>query len=346
LSQLNIILKHTFNPVVPEMYEAAEHLCKENDVIIGHGMLYPAQTAAEKAGKPYATVTPNHLNVSSRHTGPLGLLKLGKWHNPFAWKVAGFLIDITIGRDVNRLRKKVGLPQVKNIMNTVMTSHRLNLVAESAAIGLRQADWPDYQQVCGVLSVPDAAEDWLMPADLKLFIESGPRPVFITLGSMISLETSPSAITSLLVQAALLAGCRAIVQSRWDEIQDIPGHQDIYKIKFVPHQHVFPFCAAVVHHGGAGSSHSATLHGCPSIVIEHFFDQVFFAHELESLGVAPKALHRRNVTAKKLAAAIRTVLDSPDMKRRAEALGAFMQKERGVQRAVELIESRFGAPGH
>jgi UDP:flavonoid glycosyltransferase YjiC (YdhE family) len=109
----------------------------------------------------------------------------------------------------------------------------------------------------------------------------------------------------------------------------------------VPHQYIFPYCSAVVHHGGAGTTHSALLHGCPSVVIEHFGDQTFYANELHRLGVAAHVLHRKNVTAQKLGHAIRTLLDNPAMKKRAEELGAMMQKENGVAKAVELIEQRF-----
>lgn len=343
LSDINIILTYLFNPVIPEMFKAAEQLCAENDVIIGHFALYPTQAAAEKAGKPYVTVTMNHSGIPSRHTHPLGAPKLGRWLYPASWKFASLLMDIMLGRNVNKLRKRAGLTPARDLMNTIMISKRLNLVAESAAIGPRQPDWPDYQQVCGFFSVPDVAEEWAMPVDLKRFIASGPPPVFITLGSMLSLESSVEEVTSLLVQAVLLAGCRAIVQSRWDEITEFPDHPQIYKIRMVPHQHVFPFCSAVVHHGGAGTTHSATLHGCPSVVIEHFFDQAFFAHELHRIGVAPKVLHRRNISAKKLSAAIRSVLDSPNMKKRAEEVSVFMRKENGVARAVELIESNFNS---
>lgn len=174
LLQIDIVLTTMFNPVIPEMFEAAERLCRENDVIIGHFMHYPAQAAAEKTGRPYATVTLNHSGIYSRNTRVIGAPELGKWLYPVSWKVAGFLTDRTIGPAVNKLRKQAGLPPAKDIMNTVITSNRLNLVAESAAIGTRQPDWPDYQQVCGVFSVPDESEDWSMPAELKRFIESGP----------------------------------------------------------------------------------------------------------------------------------------------------------------------------
>ena len=180
-----------------------------------------------------------------------------------------------------------------------------------------------------------------MPGTLKQFLDEGAPPVFITLGSMFSLDAAPDITTEILVQGALSAGCRAIVQSRWDELRDFPDYPGIYKIQRAPHQYIFPYCSAVVHHGGAGTTQSALLHGCPSVVIEHFGDQTFYANELQRLRVAAKALHRRNVTARKLGRAIRTVLDDPHMKKRAEELGAMMQKENGIKKAVEQIEKRF-----
>jgi len=250
-------------------------------------------------------------------------------------------MDRSIGVEVNKLRKSAGLPFVHKIAESVLISKELNLVAETSAIGRKQPDWPDYHHVCGVFTIPNKAEQWTIPDDLKRFLETGPPPVFITLGSILSLHTSPRIITETLVQGALLAGCRAIVQSRWDLLPDFPDHPRIYKIQKVPHQYVFPSCSAVVHHGGAGTTHSATLHGCPSVIIEHIADQSFFAGELRRLGVAPKMLHRRTLTAGKLAKAIRAVLDNPGMKERAEELREIMVKEHGVNKAVDLIEKRF-----
>ncbi len=341
LTQIELILDQYFTPVVSEMFDAAKQLCAENDVVIGHFLHYPLQAAAEKAGKSYATVTLNHAGIYSKHTRMFGVPNLGKWMNPYWWKLFNFLVDRSIGTDVNKLRKTAGLPQAYKIPDTVWVSKELNLIPVTSAISREQTDWPEYHHVCGVFTVPNTAEKWTMPDTLKQFLKNGPAPVFITLGSMFSLDASPDITTKILVQGALLAGCRAIVQSQWDELREIPDHPQIYKIRKVPHQYIFPHCSAIVHHGGAGTTHSAMLHGCPSIVIEHFGDQLFFANELQRLGVAPEVLHRKNLSADKLAKAIRTVLGDPDMKKRAEALGGIMMKENGVKSAVELIEKRF-----
>lgn len=343
IKQTEIVFDYFFNPFISEMFDAAERLCRENDVIIGHFIHYPAHIAAEKAGKPCATVMLNHGIIYSKHSRIFGAPNVGKWMNPYWRKLFHFLMDRTFSSEVNTLRKRVGLPPVGKIMDTVCISKHLNLIAETSAICHKQPDWPDNHHVCGVFTVPNAAEQWDMPDNLRRFMENGPPPVFLTLGSMLSLDPSPGIITGTLVQGALLAGCRAIVQSRWSELPEIHDHPQIYKIEKAPHQFIFPYCSAVVHHGGAGTTHSATLHGCPSIIVEHCLDQAFFAGELQRIGVAPKVLHRRNVTAKKLAKSIRNVLDGPDMKKRAENLRELMLKENGVKKAVELIEKHFSS---
>ena len=341
IKQVELVLENFFDPVIPEMFSAAKKLCSENDIIVGHFIHHPAMTAAEKSGTPYVSLTLNHGGIPSAHTVPLGCPDFCKMINPFWWKLSHFIVDHVFGAGINKLRRQEGLPPVKNIMESAWSSKELNLLSVSEALCIKQPDWQEKHKICGFLNIPKQAENWAMPEDLQQFIDNGSAPVFLTIGSMLDLDQSPSIITEILVQGALLAGCRAIVQSRWDELPDFPDHPDIFKIKTVAHQYVFPFCAAVVHHGGAGTSHSATLHGCPSVVIEHFGDQTFFANELQRLGVGTKVLHRRNVTAKKLAQALRIVLGTPEMKRRAVKLGEIIKNENGVIKAVKIIEKHF-----
>ncbi len=338
MKQVDIIAKYFFDPVIDEMYAAAERLARDHDAVVGHFFHHPAHAAAEKAGKPYATVMMTHMGVYSKHNPVYGVPNLGKWMTPYWWKIFHFMMDRTRGVTVNELRKRVGLRPIARIAETVWISKKLNLVAETTVLNGRQPDWADHHHVCGFFALPSRAESWTMPDDLKAFLEAGPRPVFMTLGSMFVFDTSPEIIAGMMIKAALNADCRAIIQAPWDTLPPMPDDPRIYKILKVPHKDVFPRCAAVVHHGGAGTTHTALLHGCPSIVIEHIADQTFFAGELHRLGVAPEMLHRRTVTAKKLAKAIRTVLDDPAMKKRAEELSRLMQKENGVERASQLIE--------
>jgi UDP:flavonoid glycosyltransferase YjiC (YdhE family) len=112
---------------------------------------------------------------------------------------------------------------------------------------------------------------------------------------------------------------------------------NIHRIDGAPHHRIFPRCSLVVHHGGAGTTHSASLAGCPSIIVEHFGDQIFWGVQLKRVGLANRTLHRRSVTPRTLAEEIRRNLQSSAMKARAREIGASMKKEKGVERAVALI---------
>jgi UDP:flavonoid glycosyltransferase YjiC (YdhE family) len=342
IKQFRIILDIFFWPLLGEMQNASKRLSEENDLLIGHFIMYPLQAAAERAGRPYVTVTLNHSAIPSKHVPPVGLPDLGRWLNPLWWKLVRVLSDGLLKPPINELRQRETLPPVGSFID-VWESKILNLIAVSPALCRKQQDWPDYQHVCGFFNLPEQAEEWTMPDGLARFLESGPPPVFMTFGSMTLLDTAVglTETTRLMVDAARLAKCRAIIQSRWEDVDDIPEHPDIYRIGRVPHRHIFPNCSAVVHHGGSGTTQQATLHGCPSIIVEHLLDQVMWGLILKKLGVAPRLLHRRSVKPEKLARVIKAVIGNKEMKTRAEELGRQMRGEDGVAYAVRLVEERF-----
>jgi UDP:flavonoid glycosyltransferase YjiC (YdhE family) len=70
-------------------------------------------------------------------------------------------------------------------------------------------------------------------------------------------------------------------------------------------------------------------------------DQFFWGAELERLGAAGRTQTRKGLTPEKLAKSIEQVVASPDMSKRAKAIGAIMAKENGVDAAVHLIETRL-----
>jgi sterol 3beta-glucosyltransferase/vancomycin aglycone glucosyltransferase len=78
--------------------------------------------------------------------------------------------------------------------------------------------------------------------------------------------------------------------------------------------------------------------------VEHSSDQPLWGCVLQRSGIAPKLLHRRSITAAKLARAIRMVLDTPAMAEKAKTIGARMQAEDGLTRAIELIGRTVATP--
>lgn len=150
--------------------------------------------------------------------------------------------------------------------------------------------------------------------------------------------------TQLLMRKAVKeAGCRAIIQADWNNDHSDFTTDSIYQCRSLPHTNIFPHGSAVVHHGGAGTTHTALRAGCPSVVVEHAFDQTFWGEELKRLGVAGEVLHRNSITVTQLADAIRITLNSQEMKTNAKALSEKMKTEDGdgVGTAIRLIEETF-----
>jgi sterol 3beta-glucosyltransferase len=96
--------------------------------------------------------------------------------------------------------------------------------------------------------------------------------------------------------------------------------------------------AAIVHHGGAGTTGAALRAGKPSVVTPFIVDQFAWARLLAARGLAAPPLPHRSLTADALAAAIKMVLDDGAMLERAAAIGATVQAENGLARAIAAIE--------
>jgi sterol 3beta-glucosyltransferase len=341
LRQLQMVLFYFMDPAAGDLLAGAKELCRENDLLIRHAIAYPAGIAAERMHLPCISVFPTLAPVPSSHTSPLNQMNFGKWINSLMWKLADRILNRLFSPAVNRMRLEEPLSPVKSVLRDAWFSDYLTLIAVSPTLFPPQADWGRHFRVCGFFNVPEQKESMAMPGSLKNFLDSGPPPVFMTFGSVMEGDPSPGAITRLMVDAAGMAGCRAIIQSEWERIGDIPEHPDIYRITRAAHQRIFPRCAAVVHAGGAGTTQTATRAGCPSVIVAHANDQESWGKLLKQSGIAPETLHRRSITAEKLARAIRRVLDTPEMTIMARAISNKMRNENGPKRAVELIQERF-----
>jgi UDP:flavonoid glycosyltransferase YjiC (YdhE family) len=338
LRQVNRILADLFEPAAPDMLREAKRLCVDSDLVIGHFLCYPLTIAAELAGKPRVAVFLAPLLPSSSYSPP-GVPALGRALNSLFWKIGGIVMNKMFLPRINTMRRAEGLPQLRNVTGEAFLSPRLNLVASSPTLVPAPPDWSDTIQQCGSFELPGHGEQPQLPELLRRFLEAGPPPVYMTIGSMGAADPSSEETTRLFREAAGLAECRAIIQTGGNPAG--PGPADVLYLHQVEHQMVFPRCAAVVHHGGAGTSHAASRAGCPSIVVEHATDQAFWGGVLHRAGIAPRLLHRRTITASILSRAIKSTLASPEMRARAQAIGERICREDGVKRAISLIEERY-----
>jgi UDP:flavonoid glycosyltransferase YjiC (YdhE family) len=271
----------------------------------------------------------------SRFIHPPETPPLGEWANALEWRIAAFALNRTLLKDVNRFRKRVGLPPIGDLMHDAWPSHRLNLLASSPAfLEPRPADWPAWHQMCGFLELPSHQHE-ILSADVDRFLDAGPPPVFMGFGSLMP-TAGPHLDDTVATfeESARIAGCRAIVQA---EITGSSNDRVMY-VRRIPHNILFPRCAAVVHHCGAGTTHTALRAGAPSIPVPHVSDQFAWAEELRRLGAAPKMLRRTRWNARTLASRISEVLGNPRMKPAAMSMSAKMKNDNGPETAADLIE--------
>lgn len=218
---------------------------------------------------------------------------------------------------------------------------QLLLYCYSAAVAPPPPDWGSWIHVTGYWFL-DRPTDWTPPTALTAFLEDGPPPVYVGgFGSMTNRD--PAELARLVVGALASAGQRAVVLTGWGGLRPSELPPGIFAVDWVPFDWLFPRMAAVVHHGGAGTTAAGLRAGVPTVIVPFFLDQFFWGRRVFELGVGPRPIPRKRLEAAALAAAVRIAATDPDMRARAAAVGARIRAEDGVARGVAAFERHLGA---
>ncbi len=152
------------------------------------------------------------------------------------------------------------------------------------------------------------------------------------------MSRDPQKTTALVIEALTQSGQRGILAGGWGALDGTSQSSErVFFADSVLHQWLFPQMAAIVHHGGAGTTGAALWSGVPSIIVPFGFDQAFWGHRVAALGVGPRPLPRPKLTAVGLADAIERTVHNPLMHERATQLGAQIQMEHGTAQAIDHI---------
>jgi sterol 3beta-glucosyltransferase len=162
------------------------------------------------------------------------------------------------------------------------------------------ADWPEHCPITGYLFDDDS--DWTPPQDLRDFLDAGEAPVYIGFGSMP--DSKPERTTRLIIDAVQRTGKRAVILTGWAGLgaDDVPPN--VHVLNYAPHSWLFPRMAALVHHGGSGTTASGLRAGVPGVIVPHNGDQPYWGRRIKELGVGAAPIPRKKLSADNLAAAI------------------------------------------
>ncbi|GAB3742169.1 glycosyltransferase [Nocardiopsis nanhaiensis] len=202
---------------------------------------------------------------------------------------------------------------------------------------------PDVRTTGFWFAPPD--QDWEPSSELAAFLDGGEAPVFIGFSSTPTKD--PAASWRMLTGAVRRVGARAVIATGWGGIAPESAHENILAIGQAPHEHLFPHCAAVVHHGGAGTTGVALTSGRPQVICPFWGDQPFWAQRARATGVASPPVRGQDMTEESLAAAIGRAVSDEEMADTAELIGARVREEEGVVGAVHFLEEvTASAPPH
>lgn len=260
---------------------------------------------------------------------------MGKWLNVLGWHLAGSMLRSATDSKLNTIVEAVGLPPWRNILLSASHSALLDLVAVSPHVIPKDPTWGEATRVCGYWFLDEP--EFVPPKDLEEFVSGSEPPVVIGFGSM---PVSPAdATTRLIVEAVEGIGRRVVLLSGWAGLGKIPLPDHVLAAEFVPHGWLFPRAACVVHHGGAGTTAAAFRAGVPQAVVWHLGDQPMWAGKVSQLGVGPKTIFHKKLTAKWLHRQIDTLLSNERMQSRAAELGAVVRAEDGLGDAARALLS-------
>ena len=307
---------------------------KGYDLVICHSVDIPAQEAAIRLGMPWITVTYCPGYIKTPDNAPYPFPNYSRLFNRFVWGLVKLRLRYAIDPLFNHFISSVGGNPRSTVASDEMYSPHLNLIAASTALS-PSGELPSNHKTTGVWSLPE--QDYKPPANLVDFIEEGPPPIIISFGSMGGSDGTET--TEILIDAIRITDQRAVIQAGWGLLGSEDTEKDIYFTDYVPHNWLFPKGSCVIHHGGAGTTAAVCKAKVPSIVVPHIADQFYWGKRLSNIGVSPKSLPRRNLTAKRLAGRIQQVMNTPAMSEKAESLGTQMASEDGLTTAVNLIES-------
>lgn len=340
ISRLVWLLK----PYVSRMCSDLWIACQSADAIIYSLSSFPFAThIAEKLNVPAIAAFYTAIYPTSAFPSLAFAKDFGRF-NRFTWVMQDIMMWFLIRLVINKWReeelKLSKIPATVNYIRLWRKAQKLILMGFSPNVLPKPKDWGENINITGFWFLNNHS-NWQPQSDLVDFIESGPPPIYLGFGSTI--PSNPVEITDIVLNALKRTKQRSILATGWGALKPTDTPDNVFQIESVPHDWLFPQMAAVVHHGGAGTTAAGFRAGIPSAIVPFCFDHPFWGGRVAELGVGPQPIPIKKLSAEKLADAIIRVTTDDKMRTRAALLGERIRAEDGVGKAVDLIHRHLSS---
>lgn len=313
--------------------------CQDCDAIIFTAMSIWGYDIAEALGIPcfFASLIPQSSNSDFAYPSVSPTLHLGRTLNQLSYPFLMEAFGLIFGQPLKEFRRsQLHLPPIPfgTIYRRIDRTSTPILYGYSPVVIPKPVNWSDRLQVTGYWFLAQH-KDWQPSAALQDFLAAGSPPIYIGFGSMSS--ENPIQFTQMIIESLKQTGQRGILLTGWGGIVQTDLPDNIFLLDSAPHDWLFPKMAAIVHHGGAGTTAAALRAGVPSVVVPFFGDQPFWGDRVYQLGTSPAPIPKAKLTVERLVAAITTAVADVNMRKQAKVIANEIQVEDGVKQAVAIL---------
>jgi rhamnosyltransferase subunit B len=332
----------SIGPLLREAYQrVAERYVPGDTVLVGGSLSLAARLAHEALGVPLATAhlqpfallsaadPPRFPQMNTSFRFPRWVVRLSYWY------ADRFVLDPLLGPPLNEFRRELGLPRQRRIWTVWRDSPQLVLGLFPEWYGGIPDPKPQ-TRLTGFVRYDQGEKE--LPAPVREFLDAGPPPVVFSFGSAMR-QGGPYFAAA--AEACRLLNVRGLLLAKGSDQVPATLPPTVMHADYAPFSLVLPRAAAVVHHGGIGTSAQALAAGVPQLIMSLAFDQPDNAHRLERLGVA-RSLPAPRFTAPAAALLLQELLDSPKVAAACREYSQRVNAEDALPEICRLIEGLKG----
>jgi len=321
------LIKLAKNQKVPQekefkLYEIVNQ--EKPDRIVYHSKnIYPLIWEYNNRGKTIFVSPFPYMHYVKGHSFFDFIKNYGEYFNKLTFKLYDFgVVTATMmAKKWLQINDKIERKKLKNIIH-----NRKFIYTISPSLFPQPSYWESNVKIFGYQELKRKT-DWKPEKKLTEFIEKYEKILFITFGSMLNPE--PKLKTKRILEILERNKIPAIINTADGGLikPDNFNSELICFVSQIPYDWIFPKMYAVIHHGGAGTTHLAIKYGCATMIIPHMLDQFVWDRIISDMGVGPKGVKISRITKKKFELKVLELFNNRSFKEKSVIIGNQMKKE-------------------